>query len=228
MSRAPRFPPAFRPREESVNCGLCGRALGGFSPRLNDVRVCGSCYADYFTRRHVAFALDWFVLFLVPWAALMWLAGFSGTGPVFMGVDSPLMIFLIARIPLVIRDAVFHRSPGKALTGLGVIDRISGEGCNFTQSVKRNFVLAIPVLGVPYAWLTLFSGRRIGDRYAGTLVVWQSRRHMPPFEYYSTACRGCGYDLTGNMSGICPECGIALDHQMRRRVGLPQQDHATG
>jgi hypothetical protein len=20
-------------------------------------------------------------------------------------------------------------------------------------------------------------------------------------------CRGCGYDLTGNVSGVCPECG---------------------
>ena len=22
-----------------------------------------------------------------------------------------------------------------------------------------------------------------------------------------SACRGCGYDLTGNVSGVCPECG---------------------
>lgn len=22
-------------------------------------------------------------------------------------------------------------------------------------------------------------------------------------------CRGCGYDLTGNVSGTCPECGAA-------------------
>ncbi|HOJ54604.1 MAG TPA: hypothetical protein PK184_09890 [Phycisphaerae bacterium] len=22
-------------------------------------------------------------------------------------------------------------------------------------------------------------------------------------------CRGCGYDLTGNVSGVCPECGLA-------------------
>ena len=24
-------------------------------------------------------------------------------------------------------------------------------------------------------------------------------------------CRGCGYNLTGNVSGICPECGSMLD-----------------
>ena len=25
------------------------------------------------------------------------------------------------------------------------------------------------------------------------------------------ACDGCGYNLTGNTSGICPECGMAID-----------------
>ncbi len=24
-------------------------------------------------------------------------------------------------------------------------------------------------------------------------------------------CRGCGYDLTGNASGICPECGATIE-----------------
>jgi hypothetical protein len=30
-----------------------------------------------------------------------------------------------------------------------------------------------------------------------------SRRHRPGL------CRACGYDLTGNVSGVCPECGEA-------------------
>ena len=29
----------------------------------------------------------------------------------------------------------------------------------------------------------------------------RSRRHL---------CRSCGYDLTGNVSGVCPECGISV------------------
>jgi hypothetical protein len=28
-------------------------------------------------------------------------------------------------------------------------------------------------------------------------------------------CRGCGYNLTGNISGICPECGRPLDADQR-------------
>lgn len=27
-------------------------------------------------------------------------------------------------------------------------------------------------------------------------------------------CRSCGYNLTGNISGVCPECGTAIDAQV--------------
>jgi len=30
-----------------------------------------------------------------------------------------------------------------------------------------------------------------------------------------TLCRGCSYNLTGNISGICPECGRPLDLDQR-------------
>ena len=32
-------------------------------------------------------------------------------------------------------------------------------------------------------------------------------------------CYHCGYDLTGNVSGVCPECGAATDEQRRRAAG---------
>ena len=31
-------------------------------------------------------------------------------------------------------------------------------------------------------------------------------------------CEDCDYDLTGNVSGVCPECGVALSDELRRRV----------
>jgi len=36
---------------------------------------------------------------------------------------------------------------------------------------------------------------------AATIVVFRRTRMTP------TSCGGCGYDLTGNVSGVCPECG---------------------
>jgi len=35
-----------------------------------------------------------------------------------------------------------------------------------------------------------------------TLAYWRRLRH-------ESGCRSCGYDLTGNVSGVCPECGAA-------------------
>ncbi|HVP12160.1 MAG TPA: hypothetical protein VMV94_13365 [Phycisphaerae bacterium] len=39
---------------------------------------------------------------------------------------------------------------------------------------------------------------------ATALLWWLDRRRIPPGH-----CRRCGYDLTGNTSGRCPECGLA-------------------
>jgi hypothetical protein len=36
------------------------------------------------------------------------------------------------------------------------------------------------------------------------LLVWADRRRIRPGH-----CRECGYDLTGNVSGRCPECGAS-------------------
>ncbi|MFH1746135.1 MAG: hypothetical protein ABIG44_03720 [Planctomycetota bacterium] len=34
---------------------------------------------------------------------------------------------------------------------------------------------------------------------------WRDRRRIPPGH-----CRKCGYNLTGNVSGVCPECGVGI------------------
>jgi len=39
-----------------------------------------------------------------------------------------------------------------------------------------------------------------------TLLWWAARRPVPPGH-----CKECGYDLTANVSGRCPECGTATD-----------------
>jgi predicted RNA-binding Zn-ribbon protein involved in translation (DUF1610 family) len=36
---------------------------------------------------------------------------------------------------------------------------------------------------------------------------WRFRREEAPL------CRHCGYNLTGNVSGICPECGATIEEK---------------
>ena len=38
-----------------------------------------------------------------------------------------------------------------------------------------------------------------------TILAWRRDRRIPPGH-----CRKCRYDLTGNESGVCPECGKAV------------------
>jgi hypothetical protein len=37
------------------------------------------------------------------------------------------------------------------------------------------------------------------------VLWWRDRRRIP-----AGHCRQCGYNLTGNVSGRCPECGTAV------------------
>ena len=36
-------------------------------------------------------------------------------------------------------------------------------------------------------------------------IMWRKRRNLP-----DSPCSNCGYDLTGNETGQCPECGVAI------------------
>ena len=39
-----------------------------------------------------------------------------------------------------------------------------------------------------------------------TYILWRRDRRKP-----ERCCRQCGYDLTGNESGVCPECGTKIE-----------------
>jgi hypothetical protein len=65
---------------------------------------------------------------------------------------------------------------------------------------KRIDIVACP-LWVPIAVFSL----------AG-ILMWPHRRRM-----HVGGCASCGYDLTGNVSGRCPECGT--EFEQRRRAG---------
>ena len=70
--------------------------------------------------------------------------------------------------------------------------RVQDDIPDFAPMLKRIFYLAAiltsPIFGV--LWYLSY-------------ILWKTRNRFP-----CDCCSRCGYNLTGNVSGICPECGV--------------------
>jgi hypothetical protein len=69
---------------------------------------------------------------------------------------------------------------------------IHGPNLQYASPVMWITIIHVP-LGVPAALLAI-----------ATIWVWVPLLRRKPAR---GLCRDCGYDLTGNTSGVCPECG---------------------
>ena len=60
-------------------------------------------------------------------------------------------------------------------------------------------------------WYSLFLALLAG--FEAAMGVWsfrRSRRFRREVREQEVRCPRCGYDLTGNVSGVCPECGTSV------------------
>lgn len=196
--------------------------------------VCKKCYYNFANRRQLAYLVD-ALLFALVAVPLGYLIGLPLEGM----VTSELMleviltpVSLLFTCLFIMKDGFNGQSPGRRLTDVQVLDDASGRPISFGPSFKRNAILlvgAIPIVGgfaslivVIIIAVQLNKGYRLGDRFAKTRVIWKRYARSPVFGGDDMLCHSCGYDLTGNESGICPECGTGrapkLDEQSR---GLP-------
>jgi hypothetical protein len=80
-------------------------------------------------------------------------------------------------------------------------------GCLFAadrlvlRHVRYTFIVDLVVIGVA-AYVGTFIGERLWLRVA--------IRYLQGRLTEMGRCAGCGYNLTGNTSGVCPECGIVV------------------
>jgi hypothetical protein len=69
-----------------------------------------------------------------------------------------------------------------------------------------------------HTWRIIDRGRRSGVVFpcwsvlllSSLLPVWWAIRARTKPAMNRSTCSTCGYDLTGNVSGVCPECGTAI------------------
>ena len=81
--------------------------------------------------------------------------------------------------------------------------RWSSLGGLFAAAVGTAVVIVVTQVYTPYFLAVA----------APLLIAWITviqRRHLRTAKRLAEGrCRCCGYDLTGNLSGVCPECGEA-------------------
>lgn len=119
-----------------------------------------------------------------------------------------MLLTLAPFVSILLKDGFRGQSPGKRWLGLRVVDRETLRPASFGGSIKRNLALLLPFfVGYIAIGLTLRRRGRFGEKWAGTMVLEDRFRDNPVFTGGHRRCRACGYDLTGNQSGRCPECG---------------------
>jgi uncharacterized RDD family membrane protein YckC len=176
-------------------CSVCDQPLILPQKRLYGYYVCDKCHSDFATKRAFAYLVDmtlWSFL-LFPLTILIFaISGISGavvaaaTHNDNIGANMAVVVLLLCVLGeafLVLGlDGFKGHSPAKAMFGLQVIDDRTGRPANFFDSIQRNLPLAIPFMPL-YAGYQVFQfeGKRIGDGWSRTKVIWKQYRNKPPF-----------------------------------------------
>ncbi len=180
--------------ENELKCPLCKQTKHmRWAKSLYGHVVCKKCYSGFAERRQLAYIIDnvccavFGVLILIVFAIILYSQGASPSA--MEGVVYGIEILIIIYFPF--KDSFWGASPGKALCGIKVIDKTSGQPTGIVASFKRNLPLFIPFLPLIVA-IQLNQGHRIGDGWANTKVIWKKYADHPIFlplqakEDYST------------------------------------------
>lgn len=206
----------------STACPLCGSDKKMHKAKLlYGTPVCRKCLYKFANRRQIGFMIDW----------LIWLPVSLGIGVglilFFDAVELPPLLehsieFIIGwlLLPLIFncKDGFAGHSLGKFICGVQVVDQETFEPVGFLASLKRNLPLMIPFMPLVVAFL-LNKGHRLGDGWAKSKVIWKKYANHPVFTG-QLACENCQYDLAGNVSGVCPECGTPISDVNQQRIGV--------
>lgn len=94
--------------------------------------------------------------------------------------------------------------PGLVWSGFSFLAILADPGNNLTAGVKPLWLTSwvVQLLG-SYLWLVLLLVLANANARAAYAIV------KPMFDP-CRRCTTCGYNLTGNVSGVCPECGTAI------------------
>ncbi len=194
------------------DCPLCHVARNSrkFKP-LYGTLVCHKCYNGFASKRQLAYFVDALAfqacLYAIG-AAIVTLGPSPQMSPGVADTFALVTGWLVFPLIFFAKDGFVGYSPGKYLFGVRVVDADTRQPIGFVTSFKRNLPLIIPFMALVIAFL-LMKGNRLGDGWARSKVIWNKYANHPVFTGLF-ACEVCQYDLRGNTSSICQECGTPV------------------
>ncbi len=96
---------------------------------------------------------------------------------------------------------------------------------SFAVMTAINFVLAWQFSSSAWSSLPLMISLRVLGYGLPILIFGLLGRWYPTVRIPPGHCQKCGYDLTGNVSGVCPECGA--EARSGQLSGLSNQSDGT-
>jgi uncharacterized RDD family membrane protein YckC len=207
------------------NCPLCHRRPVT-AKAIYGHPVCKKCFYAFANRRQLGYLVDAVLVTVINLGLVFALdTTLAGTDPVVVSVIN-FAVGAALFCVFVMKDGFTGASPGKKLADIQVLDERTGQPIGFGQSFKRNSVLLfglIPFAGglvnlviVIVIAVQVAKGYRLGDRFAKTRAIWKRYARLPVFGGTALVCEQCGYDLQGNLSGVCPECGGPISERNRQ------------
>lgn len=168
-----------------MNCPLCEMSKHMRKGRpLYGKMVCKKCYYKFANRRQLAYLLDSLLWQPITYIAgipfgIAMLAAFPGITQQQLFWSSTALGYLLFLV-FACKDGFTGQSVGKMITGVQVMDESSYEPIGFSASLKRNLCLAIPFV-VLVILFQMTSGKRLGDGWANSRVVWKKYKDNPVF-----------------------------------------------
>jgi len=131
--------------------------------------------------------------------------GLAWNRPLAWGVDRWDLVFVVGRGNVYIYRVNANRMFPVTATELAQIARdysdTYSEVCQLRWRPEAAAGIVIIPMAIPLGVLVT----------VGVCCWWYGRRKP------AGVCRGCGYDVTGNVSGRCPECGRAIGAKGRQK-----------
>jgi len=154
-------------------CPLCGLEKHmNKSKLLYETPVCKTCYYKFANRRQMAFIID-NTLFQIA----IFTMAFAGISVIGAGVD--LIGYAIFPI-FCMKDGFAGYSFGKWLCRVRLLNINTGTPGGFYMSFLRNIPTIIPIFPLIIAY-QLQKGKRWGDQWSGSKVIWLKYKDHPIF-----------------------------------------------